>query len=65
LREIEILFEEDWVDFKFKSLVKGDVFRIFDNGELFVNSQGESEFIVAGDPYLNDDGIWQVDIAEG
>lgn len=51
-----------WEEIEFKNLIPGDIFRIFDNGERYINkTDGNNVWITKGKPYLNEDEIWTVD----
>lgn len=53
----------EWVDRQFKFLKEGDVFQLYEGtGEPVVGIGGATEFTCCGDAYLNEDGIWTVDI---
>lgn len=47
-----------WLDIDIKELKKDDIFRIFDNGAMYVNKEdGRCEWIVTGDKYMrNEEG---------
>lgn len=50
-----------WDCIKFKDLKNDDIFRIFDNGERYVNkADGNNVWIAVGNPYINNDGIWSI-----
>jgi len=54
--------EGKWVAIPFEKLHKDDVFRIFDNGERYVNKEdGNNVWIATGEPYLNKDGVYAID----
>ena len=47
---------------EFEKLKDGDIFRIFDDGERYVNKDdGNNVWIAVEEPYLNGDGIWTID----
>jgi hypothetical protein len=51
-----------WDYIEFEKLKDGDIFRIFDDGERYVNKDdGNNVWIAVGEPYLNGDGIWTID----
>ncbi len=51
-----------WEEIEFKKLVIGDIFRLFDDGERYVNkADGNNVWIATGIPYLNKDNIWAID----
>lgn len=50
-----------WEEIKFEKLIDGDIFRIFDNGERYVNkSDGNNVWVAIGEPYLNEDNVWTI-----
>ena len=50
-----------WMETKFSNLTNGDIFRIFDLGERYVNTKdGNNVWIAKGDPFLNKDNIWAI-----
>ena len=52
----------NWDYIEFEKLKDGDIFRIFDDGERYVNkADGNNVWIAVGEPYLNGDGIWTID----
>lgn len=52
----------DWEVINFEELIKNDVFRIFDNGERYINSSdGNNVWIAKSEPYLNKDGVYIID----
>lgn len=54
-----------WQDINFSDLKDGDIFSLFEpSGEQVVGNNGEKEFIATSDAFLNDDGIWSVNIHE-
>lgn len=51
-----------WEEIEFHNLITGDVFRIFDNGERYINKEdGNNVWITTGEPYLNTENIWTID----
>lgn len=51
-----------WEEIEFPALVNGDIFRIIDDGERYINkADGNNVWIATGDPYLNKDEIWAID----
>lgn len=63
IRTVERMINDQWVVCGFSELRINDVFRLFDNGVLFIDHKGKTEFLAISDPYKNEDEIWQVDIA--
>jgi hypothetical protein len=52
---------DDWKEIPFNTLMVGDIFRIFDNGERYVDkSNGNNVWIATSEPYLNEDSIWTI-----
>lgn len=54
----------NWEEVKFGNLSKGDVFRIFDDCERYVNtSDGNNVWIAISEPYINldNDGVLTID----
>ena len=63
LRVIEIFDEQTklWREVEFFELCVGDIFRIFDDGERYVNRfDGNNVWMAVGSPYKNNDGIWTI-----
>jgi hypothetical protein len=63
VRTIEIFnkYNGKWEDIDFQHLVNGDIFRIFDGGERYINKEdGNNIWIATGNPYLNEDKIWTI-----
>ncbi len=53
--------ELQWVEIPFETLVEGDVFRFFDDGERYVNkADGNNVWIATSLPYINDEGVWAI-----
>lgn len=51
-----------WEEIEFHNLIIGDVFRIFDNNERYINkTDGNNVWIATGEPYLNAENIWAID----
>lgn len=52
-----------WHDIEFEELKDGDTFRMFElTGEPVLDENGNWEFITNCDAFINDDGIWAVEI---
>ena len=50
--------EDNWEPVEFMELTIGDVFRMYENtGEPVMDQKGRKEWIAAGKPYINKDGI--------
>lgn len=59
-RKIEMFDQQtkEWKEVEFSNLCDGDIFRIFDNGERYINKlDGNNVWIAIGAPYINDAGI--------
>lgn len=57
-RTIAKLVKRKWVPMDFFELTSGCTFKIFEaDGTPVLNQKGGTEFIAAGKPYVNDDGI--------
>ena len=61
---IERFESGEWIEVDFEDLKKGDLFKMFnpDNGALYESDDNGSEFVAASDPYINDDGIFTINI---
>lgn len=52
-----------WHDIEFKELKNGDIFRMFEStGGPVLDKNGNWEFVANCDAYLNEDGIWTIEI---
>ena len=63
-RIVEIFNKEKsaWEEIEFSNLEVGSIFRFFDNGERYVNkNDGNNVWVATSKPYLNDDGVLQID----
>lgn len=63
-RQFQRLNEEtqSWENIDIRDLVIGDTFRIFDNGERYIDSfTGKDIWIVGKEPYINENEIWCVE----
>lgn len=49
---------------EFKELKEGDLFRLFDDFNPVIDSNGFTIWKALSDAYLNDEGIWQVNIMD-
>ena len=53
---------KEWESIEFKTLIKGDVFRLFDDGERYVNEKdGNNVWIATGSPFICNEGVWAID----
>lgn len=62
MRTAQKLVDGQWIECEFIELRRNDVFRLFDDGVLYVNANGDSDYVVLRDPYKNKDGNWLVDV---
>ena len=55
-----------WETIEMKGLKDGDVFQMFDpeTGKQFIGDNESIEWKVMGDPYLNEDDIWSVNVED-
>lgn len=61
-RRTEIFTNGQWVEKEFEDVEKGERFRLFEaNGTRVTGKQGSTQWIAKGKPYINDDGIWELD----
>jgi len=63
-RDVEIYSKNfgTWIDIPFTSLRVGDAFRMFDNGQRYINvMDGNNVWIATSNPYVNKDGIYTID----
>ena len=63
MRTIEKFDENSnkWVKISFEILMEGDIFRLFDNGERYVNkADGNNVWIATSLPYINEEGVWAI-----
>jgi hypothetical protein len=64
MRTIERFNKEtsQWESIEFKDLHTGDFFRMFDDGQRYVNkADGSNVWFAIGEPYLNEDNVYTVD----
>jgi hypothetical protein len=64
MRRVERFNKETghWDEVEFKNLTIGDIFRLFDGEERYVNkADGNNVWIAKGKPYINKDGVWTID----
>jgi hypothetical protein len=55
--------KQGWEKINFREIKKGDLFRLFEpTGEPVISEFGEIEFLAFKNAYINEDGIWKVDI---
>lgn len=64
--DIEVNKDGIWEEAEIQDLEEGDVFRMFDpkTGKQFIGDNDTTEWRVIGEPYLNTDGIWTVDVED-
>ena len=62
--KVEVNKDGDWRSTKMFELKDGELFRMFDpeTDEPYIGEEGLTEWVVFGEPYLNEDGIWTVNI---
>jgi hypothetical protein len=64
MRTVQVNRDGIWKEISFKELNKGDNFRMFEEtGEPVIDLNGETIFYSTSEPYRNDVGIWEIDIA--
>jgi len=61
LRTVEIYTIDDWEEIEFKDLKPGDRFRLFDGEEQVIDEKGYREWLVATIPYINENGIYEIE----
>jgi hypothetical protein len=65
LRVCEALRGNEWIDVRMSELKPGERFRMFDpDGSPVVDNDNRCEWVVKGEPYRNENGIWTV-VADG
>ena len=62
--KVEVNRNGEWKETKMFELRDGELFRMSDpeTDEPFMGEEGATEWMVLGAPYLNEDGVWTVDI---
>jgi len=63
MRRVERFNKETgcWDEAEFKNLIIGDIFRLFDDEERYVNNiDGNNVWIAKCEPYIDNDGIWVI-----
>jgi hypothetical protein len=62
-RRVQKLINSQWEDINFEDIKTGDIFRLFEStGEPVIGNKNDTEFEAINDAYINQDGIYQVDI---
>ncbi len=62
-RTVETLKSGKWEITPFLDLKTGDIFRMFEpTGEPVVDPLGNAEFFAESDTYINQDGLYSIDI---
>ena len=62
-RTAEIRVNDEWVPVEFRDIKAGQIFRLTEpDGEIVTDSLGEYAFDCIADAYLNEDGIFTVEI---
>jgi hypothetical protein len=64
MRIFQTVKEGQWSDIELKYIKYNIMFKIFDNDIPYIDSFGYSIFTSLSDAYLNDGGIWQIDIMD-
>lgn len=58
--------DDNWEPVEFMELTVGDIFRIYEqDGEPVMNQKGHKEWIAAGKPYIDKDGIPTIKVYSG
>jgi hypothetical protein len=56
---------EEWLEVPFEDIQHGDLFRLFDGEDRYVNSNNDSNaWVVSGSPYINTNGIEECKISK-
>ena len=63
MRTCQILKDDEWTNINFEELKKDNKFRLFDDGVLVKDNDGFSIFTALNDAYMNEEGIYQVDVS--
>lgn len=61
---VEVNRGGEWKEVKIFELKNGELFRMSDpeTDEPYMGEEGLTEWTVFGEPYLNEDGIWTVNV---
>ena len=62
--KVEVNRSGKWLAVQMFELREGELFRMFDpqTDEPWIGEEGLTEWTVLGEPYLNEDGIWTVNV---
>jgi len=63
-RKTEVLIDENWVEIPFEKIEPGQTFRLFEPNGAKVGFKNKTIFIAEGEPYVNADGLLEIDIAD-
>lgn len=64
MRTCKVFRNNKWEDCKFKDILKGDMFKLFDDGIEVLGADLKSTFLALSDAYMNYDGDYTIDIKE-
>jgi hypothetical protein len=64
---VEVSVNGDWKVVLFEEMMIGDTFRMRDpyTHEIYFNENNKSTFIATSNPFLNEDGVWTIEIEDG
>ena len=65
MRTVQKLTREGgWLTVMMEDLVKGDTFRMYEpgTGDLVVDNEGKTEWVVDGAGRMREDGVWEVPV---
>lgn len=65
LRHVQKLTREGgWIPTVMEDLVEGDTFRMYEHGtgDLVVDSEGKTQWVVDGAGRVREDGVWEVPV---
>lgn len=61
--QTKILKNDKWINIDFMQLKKGDNFQLINpDGSYHTDEYGKTDWVASSNPYLNEDGIPQIDI---
>ncbi len=61
--QTKILKNDKWINIDFMQLKKGDNFQLINpDGSYHTDKYGKTDWVASSNPYLNEDGIPQIDI---
>ena len=61
-RQTEVKIGNQWTPFEFAQLKPGDIFRLIENGKVYVNSKGQSRWKASSVPFTNADGVLTINV---